>query len=66
MIKNEYVKKSYQMDEIDLTVVKDLNISIEHGESVAIVGLSGSGNKQSEFGGKREEDFLWLKPTWLF
>lgn len=58
MIKNAYVKKSYQMDEIDLTVVKDLNISIEHGESVAIVGLSGSGNKQSEFGENRKKTFF--------
>lgn len=43
MIKNEHVTKTYQMGEIELRVIKDLNISIEHGEFVAIVGPSGSG-----------------------
>ncbi len=43
MIKNEHVTKTYQMGEVDLTVIKDMNISIGHGEFVAIVGPSGSG-----------------------
>lgn len=43
MIKTENVSKTYQMGEIDLTVIKDLNVSIGHGEFVAIVGPSGSG-----------------------
>jgi len=43
MIKTENGTKTYQMGEIDLTVIKDLNLSIEHGEFVAIVGPSGSG-----------------------
>lgn len=43
MIKTKDVTKIYQMGEIDLTVIKDLNISIDHGEFVAIVGPSGSG-----------------------
>ncbi len=43
MISNEHVKKIYKMGEIDLTVIKDLNLEIEHGEFVAIVGPSGSG-----------------------
>jgi len=43
MISNEHVKKVYKMGEIDLTVIKDLNLEITHGEFVAIVGPSGSG-----------------------
>jgi len=43
MINTKDVTKTYQMGEIDLTVIKDLNISIDHGEFVAIVGPSGSG-----------------------
>ena len=43
MISNKHVKKVYKMGEVDLTVIKDLNLEIEHGEFVAIVGPSGSG-----------------------
>lgn len=43
MITNEHVNKIYKMGEIDLTVIKDLNLQISHGEFVAIVGPSGSG-----------------------
>ena len=43
MISNEHVTKVYKMGEVDLTVIKDLNLEIEHGEFVAIVGPSGSG-----------------------
>lgn len=43
MISNEHVKKVYRMGELDLTVIKDLNLEIAHGEFVAIVGPSGSG-----------------------
>lgn len=43
MITNEHVTKVYKMGEVDLTVIKDLNLSIGHGEFVAIVGPSGSG-----------------------
>ena len=43
MIKNEHVTKVYKMGEVDLTVIKDLNLEISHGEFVAIVGPSGSG-----------------------
>ncbi len=43
MISNEHVKKIYKMGEIELTVIKDLNLEISHGEFVAIVGPSGSG-----------------------
>ena len=43
MITNEHVTKVYKMGEIDLKVIKDLNLEIEHGEFVAIVGPSGSG-----------------------
>ncbi|QFR49200.1 ABC transporter ATP-binding protein [Sulfurimonas lithotrophica] len=43
MIANEHVNKTYKMGEVDLKVIKDLNLTIEHGEFVAIVGPSGSG-----------------------
>ena len=43
MIENKHVTKIYKMGEVDLTVIKDLNLSIGHGEFVAIVGPSGSG-----------------------
>jgi len=43
MISNEHVTKVYRMGEVDLTVIKDLNLEIQHGEFVAIVGPSGSG-----------------------
>ena len=43
MISNEHVNKVYKMGEIDLRVIKDLNLNIDYGEFVAIVGPSGSG-----------------------
>ena len=43
MIVNKNVTKVYKMGEVDLTVIKDLNLQISHGEFVAIVGPSGSG-----------------------
>ncbi len=43
VLKNEHVSKVYRMGEVDLTVIKDLNLSIDDGEFVAIVGPSGSG-----------------------
>jgi len=43
MIINEHVTKVYKMGEVDLTVIKDLNLRIDYGEFIAIVGPSGSG-----------------------
>ncbi len=43
MIINKNVSKVYKMGEIDLKVIKNLNLVIEYGEFVAIVGPSGSG-----------------------
>ncbi len=43
MITNKNVNKTYRMGDLDLEVIKDLNISIQYGEFVAIVGPSGSG-----------------------
>ena len=43
MILNEHVTKVYKMGEVDLTVIKDLNLEINYGEFIAIVGPSGSG-----------------------
>jgi putative ABC transport system ATP-binding protein len=43
MIINKNVSKVYKMGELDLRVIKNLNLQIEYGEFVAIVGPSGSG-----------------------
>ncbi|MEA3228154.1 MAG: ABC transporter ATP-binding protein [Campylobacterota bacterium] len=43
MIENRDVTKVYRMGEVDLTVIKKLNLTIEYGEFIAIVGPSGSG-----------------------
>ncbi len=43
MISNKHVTKVYKMGEVDLHVIKDLNLDIEYGEFIAIVGPSGSG-----------------------
>lgn len=43
MIENKNITKVYKMGEVDLTVIKDLTLEIDHGEFVAIVGPSGSG-----------------------
>jgi len=43
MIINKNVSKVYKMGEVDLTVLKDLNLTINYGEFIAIVGPSGSG-----------------------
>lgn len=43
MISNTNVSKVYKMGEIDLTVIKNLNLNIDYGEFIAIVGPSGSG-----------------------
>ncbi len=43
MILTQNVTKVYKMGEVDLRVIKDLNLTISHGEFVAIVGPSGSG-----------------------
>ena len=43
MIINEHVTKVYHMGEVDLRVIKDLNLTIDYGEFIAIVGPSGSG-----------------------
>jgi putative ABC transport system ATP-binding protein len=43
MIETKHISKIYKMGEIDLEVIKDLNLSIGLGEFIAIVGPSGSG-----------------------
>ncbi|MEA1954305.1 MAG: ABC transporter ATP-binding protein [Campylobacterota bacterium] len=43
MIKTTHVSKVYKMGELDLKVIKNLNLSIGSGEFIAIVGPSGSG-----------------------
>ena len=43
MIDTKHVSKVYKMGELDLEVIKDLNVSIGSGEFIAIVGPSGSG-----------------------
>jgi len=43
MIRLEGITKTYAMGKRDLTVLKGINITIEKGELVAIMGASGSG-----------------------
>lgn len=43
MIETKNVFKVYKMGELDLEVIKDLNLSIGEGEFIAIIGPSGSG-----------------------
>jgi putative ABC transport system ATP-binding protein len=43
MISMENITKSYQLGEITVPVLKDINLSIAEGEYVAIMGASGSG-----------------------
>ncbi len=43
MIETKHVSKIYKMGELDLEVIKDLNLTIGSGEFIAIVGPSGSG-----------------------
>ncbi|MFT7824481.1 MAG: ABC transporter ATP-binding protein [Sulfurimonas sp.] len=43
MIQTKHVSKVYRMGEVELEVIKDLSLSVGHGEFVAIIGPSGSG-----------------------
>lgn len=43
LIELHNIKKSYKLDGFDLRILKDINLSIEKGEFVAIMGPSGSG-----------------------
>lgn len=43
MVKVENLSKSYGSGDIKIEALKDINITIKHGEFVAIVGSSGSG-----------------------
>ena len=43
MVKVENLSKLYGSGDIKIDALKDINITIKHGEFVAIVGSSGSG-----------------------
>lgn len=43
MISMEGITKTYRLGELDLPVLKDINLSVDEGEYVAIMGTSGSG-----------------------
>ena len=44
MIKLEGLHKSYKIGNSSLHVLKGINLNIEEGELIAIMGSSGSGN----------------------
>lgn len=43
MILMENIRKNYQLGETPVPILKGINLSIEEGEYVAIMGASGSG-----------------------
>jgi putative ABC transport system ATP-binding protein len=43
MIWMEHIRKSYRLGEMDVPVLKGIDLTIEEGEYVAIMGVSGSG-----------------------
>ena len=43
MISMENITKTYHLGELDVPILKEINLSIEDGEYVAIMGASGSG-----------------------
>ena len=43
MISMENITKTYHLGELDVPILKEINLSIENGEYVAIMGASGSG-----------------------
>jgi putative ABC transport system ATP-binding protein len=43
MIRMERITKTYRLGEVDVPVLKRIDLSIEQGEYVAIMGMSGSG-----------------------
>jgi ABC-type lipoprotein export system ATPase subunit len=45
MIKLENISKSFQINREDFTVLKNVNLEIQEGEFVGILGRSGSGNQ---------------------
>ncbi|HLD49336.1 MAG TPA: ABC transporter ATP-binding protein [archaeon] len=43
LIELKSVEKTYEMDEVGLQVLKDINMNVDKGECIAIMGPSGSG-----------------------
>ena len=43
MINLESISKNYRLGEVEIAVLKGINLSIKEGEYIAIMGASGSG-----------------------
>ncbi|MDD3706072.1 MAG: ATP-binding cassette domain-containing protein, partial [Clostridiaceae bacterium] len=43
IIETKNLNKTFKMGDLDIEVLKDINLSIEYGEFVSIMGPSGSG-----------------------
>ncbi|MDO9560238.1 MAG: ATP-binding cassette domain-containing protein, partial [Bradyrhizobium sp.] len=43
VIRIEDVSRTYRVGDVDVHALRDVNLTVEHGEFIAIMGASGSG-----------------------